>query len=222
MVQTNPPTFTVPQNIKIFHITHVNNLAQICAQGGLYSDAQMQHRQVATPIGMQIIKQRRLTKCRVSCHANTFVGEYVPFNFCPRSVMLYILHRGNHPDITYTEGQRPLVHLMADLNSVVQRANQQNIRWAFTDRNAGTLYTTFYNSLTDLNHVNWPAMQARDFRDTFTKEGKQAEFLHHDFFPWDLVEEIGVHNAIVERQIQQILNQAQHKPVVNVKRDWYF
>ena len=45
------------------------------------------------------------------CHPFTCVGEYVPFYFCPRSVMLYVIHCANHPDIVYTEGQRPIVHL---------------------------------------------------------------------------------------------------------------
>jgi len=50
----------------------------------------------------------------VKCHPGTKVGQYVPFYFCPRSIMLYILHRGNHPDLDYREGQGPILHLQAD------------------------------------------------------------------------------------------------------------
>jgi ssDNA thymidine ADP-ribosyltransferase, DarT len=28
------------------------------------------------------------------------VGEYVPFYFCPRSITLFLLHKGNHVDLT--------------------------------------------------------------------------------------------------------------------------
>jgi ssDNA thymidine ADP-ribosyltransferase, DarT len=62
----------------------------------------------------------------------------VPFYFCPRSIMLYLLHRGNHPELDYTGGQRPIVHLVADLHEIVRWAEAQGVRWAFSDRNAGT------------------------------------------------------------------------------------
>jgi hypothetical protein len=68
---------------------------------------------------MTAIKARRLYELEVDCHRGTKVGEYVPFYFCPRSIMLFLLHRGNHPDMNYTGGQRPIVHLVADLNEVV-------------------------------------------------------------------------------------------------------
>ena len=43
----------------------------------------------------------------MKCYPDNFVGEYVPFNFCPRSVMLYILHMGNAEGLTYHGGQGP-------------------------------------------------------------------------------------------------------------------
>ena len=81
---TQPPT-----NPKIYHITHIDNLAMIVEAGCLWSD----RRRLAqgfdcSVIGMPTIKQRRLEKIEVICHAGTKVGDYVPFYFCPRSVML--------------------------------------------------------------------------------------------------------------------------------------
>ena len=103
-------------------------------------------------IGMTEIKRRRLYEIAVSCHPGTTVGEYVPFYFCPRSIMLYIISMGNHPDIAhYRGGPGPIVHLQVDLESAVKWANQQKIRWAFSDRNAGSYLADFYNSLNDLD-----------------------------------------------------------------------
>jgi hypothetical protein len=92
---------TPPAQPKIYHITHVDNLASIVAAGCIESDG----RRVGqgggqTFIGMTEIKRRRLFDNEVQCHRGTKVGYYVPFYFCPRSIMLYILHMGNHPDIT--------------------------------------------------------------------------------------------------------------------------
>jgi hypothetical protein len=60
---------------------------------------------------MSAIKRRRVEELEVSCHPGTKVGDYVPFYFCPRSVMLYVIHRANHPDLSYRGGQEPIVHL---------------------------------------------------------------------------------------------------------------
>jgi len=65
------------------------------------------------------------------------VGQYVPFYFCPRSVMLYILHMGNNPGLTYHGGQSPIVHLQADLGTVLDWVETEDRRWAFSKGNAG-------------------------------------------------------------------------------------
>ncbi len=62
---------------KIYHITHVDNLPQILATGGLWSDAQMlQQSGAVTTIGMSRIKRRRLDEIEVYCHLGTMVGDY--------------------------------------------------------------------------------------------------------------------------------------------------
>ncbi|MCU0526471.1 MAG: DUF4433 domain-containing protein [Elainella sp. Prado103] len=95
-------------------------------------------------VGMSTIKQRRLGEIEVSCHSGTTVGQYVPFYFCPRSIMLYILHMGNHPDVSYKGGQQPIVHLQADFDTVINWANSNTVRWAFSNGNAGARLTTNY------------------------------------------------------------------------------
>lgn len=144
---------------------------------------------------MSEIKRRRLEEHEVKCHSGTMVGEYVPFYFCPRSVMLYILHMGNHPGIDYREGQGPIIHLQADLKAAVKWATDNKIRWAFSDINAGTYVAQFYDDLSQLNDViNWSAVEATDWRDAAIQEYKQAEFLTYESFPLGLVEKIGVCN----------------------------
>jgi hypothetical protein len=82
---------TVPAQPKVYHITHVDNLPGILAEGGLWSDAVMLVRSgPAEGIGMGQIKERRLA-LPVRCHPGDHVGDYVPFYFCPRSIMLYLV-----------------------------------------------------------------------------------------------------------------------------------
>ena len=213
----------IPTNPKIYHITHVDNLEHIVQCGVLWSDAKRVPQNLDCAIvGMSEIKRRRLKELSVSCHPGTLVGEYVPFYFCPRSIMLYMLHMGNHPDITYRGGQGPIIHLMADLHAVVAWAEANGVMWTFSDRNAGTRYTRFFSSLGALSQVNWDAVQATNFRDPRVKDGKQAEFLVYESFPWELVARIGVLNAPMKTKVEGILVGMNHQPLVTIEPKWYY
>jgi hypothetical protein len=123
-------------------------LASIIADARLDCDAVMMKRTTGTTVGMTEIKQRRLTST-LACHTGLCVGECVPFYFCPRSVMLYLICQANHPNLSYRGGQGPIIHLQADLHDSVKWLDEQGIRWAFTLSNAGSFY--FESRLVSLN-----------------------------------------------------------------------
>jgi ssDNA thymidine ADP-ribosyltransferase, DarT len=136
--------------------------------------------------------------------------------------MLYLLHMGNHQDITYKGGQGPIVHLEADLETVVEWAKRNGRKWAFSLSNAGARYTQFRNDLADLGELDWPAIMNNDFRSPDVKEGKQAEFLLHDSFPWELVERIGVYSNATAQQAAGAMSPNRNLPVIEIKKEWYF
>jgi len=213
----------VPDQPRIYHITHVDNLPSIIADGGLWSDAVMVARGgPGAGIGMSTIKQRRLG-LSVKCHPDDCVGDYVPFYFCPRSIMLYVIHCANHQELAYRGGQEPIVHLEADLYKTVAWAESQGRRWAFTLSNAGAYYTEFRNRLDQLGEVDWTTVAATDFRERQVRERKQAEFLLHRFCPWHLVGRIGVISpAVQNRVLRELSGSKGHRPVVKVQQDWYY
>lgn len=213
----------VPEQPKIYHIVHVDRLPSIIADAGLLCDAQVvQHAPQGTTIGMGSIKERRLKELTLTCYPDLHVGDCVPFYFCPRSVMLYLLHRGNHPELAYRGGQEPIIHLEADLHRVVAWARDGRLRWAFTLSNAGAFYFEDRCKLAQLDEINWDAVTNRDFRDPAVKEGKQAEFLVEQRFPWALVERIGVHSQAVAQHVADALRRAEHRPRIEVKSEWYY
>jgi hypothetical protein len=136
--------------------------------------------------------------------------------------MLFVIHCDNNPELTYHDGQDPIVHLEADLHEVVEWADANDRRWAFSLSNAGGQYAEFRSDLAELDQVNWVAVQATDFRAAEIKEGKQAEFLLRDEFPWSLIKRIGVKSAGIASQVEDILASADHQPPVEVRNDWYF
>jgi hypothetical protein len=104
---------------------------------------------------MNAIKQRRLTELTLASHPGLFVGECVPFYFCPRSIMLYLIYQRNHPDLVYRGGQGPIIHLETDLKRTVEWADTQGLRWAFTLGNAGSRYFEDRRDLNQLNEIDW-------------------------------------------------------------------
>src|SRR5512138_467265 len=172
---------TIPERPKIYHIVHVDRLQSIIEDGYLWCDAAVVQRNApGTVIGMNGIKSRRLNELRLTSHPDLHVGDCVPFYFCPRSIMLYLIHLANHPELEYRGGQGPIVHLEADLHASVLWADNHNQRWAFTLSNAGARYFEDRSDLRQLNEINWDAVQAKQWSGSgispLVKEGKQAEF----------------------------------------------
>lgn len=216
MALTVPP----PADPKIYHIVHVDRLESIVADGGLWCDAEALRRaSPGTTIGMSGIKQRRLG-APLDCHPNLCVGDCAPFYFCPRSVMLYVIHMANHPELAYRGGQGPIVHLEADLRETVAWAERNGRRWAFTLSNAGSCYFRDRRDLAQLNEIDWRAIRARDWRDC--KESKQAEFLIECSFPWTLVRRVGVLSETVRGQARDAIGATGHRPDVELRRKWYY
>lgn len=210
----------VPPDPKIYHIVHIDRLASIIAVGVLLCDAKMAVQNTAgTTIGMNSIKQRRLQKTLTS-YPYLHVGDCVPFYFCPRSIMLYLIHQANHPELAYRGGQGPILHLQADLHASVTWAQQQQRKWTFTLSNAGSYFFEDRCELAQLNELDWHAIQATQWQSC--KEGKQAEFLMEGSFPWHLVELIGVHSQQTYQHVMNILKMAQYRPPVTIEPAWYY
>ena len=76
-----------------------------------------------------------------------------------------------------------------------------------------------------MNEINWEAVQTNRWSGNdiapSVKEGKQAEFLMENNFPWRLVERIGVYSQEVHQQAANALPAGGHRPRVEVKPGWY-
>jgi hypothetical protein len=210
-------TVQVPQDPWIFHLTHVNNLTGIVGAGGLWRDAKVRAgRASPTDVGYAHLKGRRM-RHPVQCAAGGVVGDYVPFNFCAQSVMLYVLHRGHEG---YQGGQRDIVHLW----SKVSRACATGRAWFFTDRHAELAYAQQFGSLPELAEVSWEVMSTDVWwgNDDDRKQRRQAEFLVHDFFPWSAVRGVGVHDEEVAVKVRAALAQSPPVSGVVVRPNWYY
>lgn len=211
-----------PAHPKIYHIVHVDKLSSIAADGFIWSDAAMASQPAkGTVIGMNTIKARRLNELTLASNPGLRVGQCAPFYFCPRSVMLYLIHRRNS-ELAYQGGQAPIVHLVADLHEAVEWANLHDRRWAFTLSNAGSYYFEDRADLDQLHEINWTAVNTSQWSGSPTKEQKQAEFLMEDDFPWELIREIGVLNQATGNAAIIALQGANHRPDSHIRPAWYY
>lgn len=195
-------------------------------RGGVRCDADVARNKLpGTIIGMGNIKARRLST-PLGSYPDLHVGDCVPFYFCPRSVMLYMIYKANAPDLPYRGGQSPIVHLCARLNEAIAWAGKHEKRWAFTTSNAGSSYFEDYNSLENLQKINWAAVQEQHWSGSgvspAAKEEKQAEFLFESAFPWELIRYIGVYSESIYRKMEKLLAKSVHRPDLNIRREWYY
>ncbi len=200
----------------IYHITHVDNLPGIIGASRLWSDARRRAMGFdCTNIGHPNLKQKRLHRA-VDKSVGGTLGEYVPFNFCNRSVMLYPIHKGRVEG--YHGGQAAIVHLVSSIEAVI--ASQRP--WAFTDVHPVLAFARFFDSLDDLDQVDWSVMPQKYWSSKGVKEYREAEFLVHDWFPWGCVQTIGVYSPQIANRVRGILVPGTHQPPVEVRREWYY
>lgn len=216
-----------PERPQIYHITNVDNLASIVADGYLFCDSCIsKHPKPGTTIGMASVKQSRMRQPLESHRSpQLYVGDCVPFNFCPRSVMLHAIHV-RHPELAYKGGQEPIVHLQVDVFDTVTWANANERRWALTTSNANARLSEDYADLSMLDRIDWQAVRARQWGgagvDPALKVGKQAEFLVEEMVPWTLVNQIGCHSESVAALAEWAITGSSHKPRVTITPSWYY
>lgn len=168
-------------------------------------------------IGHTHIKARRLNR-NVPVGPRGTVGDYVPFYFAPRSPMLFAISRGSVEG--YTAGQQPVIYLCSSTEAV----DAAKLRWVFTEGHADMGYTDFFDDFKNLGKIDWKLMTAKYWNaipeDPDRSRRRQAEFLVHQFFPWNLVKNIVVYDAANAKVVGDILKG--QPPTVEIKRGWYY
>jgi hypothetical protein len=209
--------------IPIYHITHINNLPSILKSSGLMANSRLRQETIQyLDIAHGHIQDRR-SITRVPCGAGGTLHNYVPFYFAPRSPMLYAIHRKNVGQ--YSNGQTPILHLVSSAEAV----DTAGLSFVGADGHAAMEYTAFFDEIEYLygdGVIDWEIMETNYWADTEEdgdrKRRRQAEFLVHQFFPWGLIEEIGVINPIIQTQVKEILQKINVHTPVRVYSKWYY
>lgn len=153
------------------------------------------------------IQQRRATT-QIPCGPQGSLHDYLPFYFGPRSPMLYKLSK--------SQDQSQIIYIRCTAQEIVK----MGLLIIFSDGHGIMRLTKWYESLKDLDRLDWDVINADSWNDTPQDPDrcrrKQAEFLVYKQCPWSLVEKIGVRDSKAKEKVESILGKYDTKLVKEV------
>ena len=207
-----------PQKALIWRIIHRDNLPWVL-ENGLHCGNSALRSPSWISIGSQELIDKR-ARHGVPVPPSGLLNDYVPFYFTPFSVMLRNIGSGRG-GVQQRRNEEILI-LVSSLHHVAA----QGLPFLFTDSHAYYRWATYYSDLAHLDKVDWPLLQARDFKrdpdDPAKFERYQAEALVHRHCPVSgLIGIVCYSEAVKIRVCAQVQASGLNLPV-HSRPGWYF
>lgn len=208
-----------PEKALIFRIIHRDNLPWVL-DNGLYCGNSAVRAPHWVSIGSPELISKRATH-PVQLPPGGRLNDYVPFYFTPFSPMLKNIHTG-----WGGIQKRPNEEIVILVSSLRRVAADANLRWLFTDSHAYYQWANYYDDLKHLDKIDWPLLQARDFRrdpdDPAKFERYQAEALVHQHMPVSALLGAVCCCAVLKQDIEQQVAARGLNLAVHARPGWYF
>ncbi len=207
-----------PQKALIWRIVHRDNLRWIL-DNGLYCGNSAEKAAGWVNIGNPELIDKR-ARHPVPLPPGGWLNDYVPFYFTPFSPMLRNIHTGwggiqKRPNDEIVMLVSSLHHLAA-----------LGLPFLFTDSHAYYQWANYYSDLADLDRIDWPLLQRRDFRrdpeDPAKFERYQAEALVHRHLPVGGLIGIVCYTQALQQHIEQQVQARGLNLPVYARTGWYF
>ena len=206
-----------PQKALIFRIVHCDNLPWILDNGLHAKNGRLDpnYRNIGNP---DLIDKR--SRRVVPIPPGGTLNDYVPFYFTPFSIMLFNIKTG-YGGIRQVPNQE-----IAILVSSLHRVGELGIRFVFTNQHAYPAAAEYFSNLEDLDRIDWPLLQSRNFKhdpdDPGKKERYQAEALIWRYMPLDALLGVCCYNEAVRARIQPEIERRGLEIKTLVQPGWYF
>lgn len=209
-----------PDKRYCYRICHIDNLRHLLNVGMCSKYHPLADPNFVRIGNIEIINARDTTDVQIAGYGK--VGEYVPFYFTPRSIMLYNIVTGH---------RAPKVPKVPRENILVIRCLIEQLakcgRYFFTDGQANVSNgTNHFHDLKDLDKIDWSIIQTSSFSkstdDLDRARRYQAEFLVHDHVPVSAVESIVVYNKFAQARVEAQLKELQKDLSVQIIRNYFF
>ncbi len=100
------------------------------------------------------------------------------------------------------------------------------VRFIFTNQHAYPQAAEFFNDTSDLDQIDWPLLQSRDFQhnpeDPAKKERYQAEALAWRIVPLGALQGVACYSQAVEKELKLQLDARGLTLKTGVQPNWYF
>jgi hypothetical protein len=207
-----------PEKAFIFRIVHVANVAWIL-EHGMHCRASVTQDPDYINIGSPSLIDRRSRRV-VPVPPGGTLGNYVPFYFTPFSIMMYNIHTG-HGGITKRANKDIVIFV-----SSIHRLRELALPFLFTNQHAYTVEAEFFGQIGDLQKVDWPLLQSRNFKTDDADPGKQsryqAEALVHQRVPLEALRGVVCYDDAVKRGLEALLQARGQNLSVKTIPGWYF
>lgn len=207
-----------PEKALIWRIVHRDNLTWILDNGLHCGNSAVKAPNWVNIGNPELIDKR--ANHPVPLPPGGLLNDYVPFYFTPFSPMLRNIHTG------WGGIQRRPNEEIVILVSSLRHIAGLGLPFLFTDSHAFYQWADFYADLADLDKVDWPLLQRRDFKrdpdDPAKFERYQAEALIHQHLPVSGLLGIVCYTETLKQRIEQELQARNLNLPVYVRTGWYF
>lgn len=148
------------------------------------------------------------------------LSDYIPFYFTPYTPMMLNIKTG-YGGITKVPNEEVVIFV-----SSLRKVADMGCTFVFTDRHAYLVNADYYSDLNNLDQIDWPILQNRDFKrdpdDPEKMERYQAEALIHRHMPVNAFIGIVCYTGRVQEQLSSIVRNNGHDLQVYKRTGWYF
>ncbi len=205
---------------RIYHVTHIDNLAQILSTGSLLADASddwdgRPNVDISAPTTRETRRQ-----ALVAGDGSRSVASYVPFFLSP-DALVWAGIRSDDRDVrlsaeAHESAPYDYVVLVSTVGKATGSAAEESDAIVVSDGDAARPFTRFATT---------PEASERMLQKLRADQDSvailDAEFLTADRFPFELVTLIGVANDRVREAVRKILASADFRPKVAVYPPWF-
>lgn len=207
-----------PEKALIWRIIHRDNLSWILENGLHCGNSAIKAPDWVSIGNPELIDKR--AHHPVPLPPGGLLNDYVPFYFTPFSPMLRNIHTGwggirKRPN-------EEIVILVSSLHHI----DKLGLPFLFTDCHAYYQWADFYADLANLDKIDWPLLQRRDFKrdpeDPAKFERYQAEALIHQHLPVSGLLGIVCYTEALKQRIEQEIQVRNLNLPVYARTGWYF
>ncbi|EJL71281.1 type II toxin-antitoxin system toxin DNA ADP-ribosyl transferase DarT [Chryseobacterium populi] len=202
-----------------YRITHISNLSLLLQNGIVnkhHPNASQNYVDIGNP---EIIDVRSAMPVKISNYG--MIGDYVPFYFTPKSMMLFNIITGYRHPLVLKRNRSEILVIRCLINDLATLS-----QWFFTDGQGNDMASNHYNNLTNLEKIDWQSIQNSDFSKTDGDYDRprryQAEFLIFEQVPLIKIESLNVYNKHSADIVTNILNQYNINLAVNIQPQYFF